>query len=95
MENMTIPNPMIIKTHAKTNPTVIGRLFDEENKMEEFSMSRTRNINNISIIYLIMKASYNVECSDCKKSVCTYLGYRTKNLFHIASLLYNHTDNFR
>lgn len=33
MVNMTIPTPMIIKTHAKTNPTVIGRLFDEENVM--------------------------------------------------------------
>lgn len=32
MVNMTIPTPMIIKTHAKTNPTVIGRLFDEENE---------------------------------------------------------------
>lgn len=30
MVNMTIPTPMIIKTHAKTNPTVIGRLFDDE-----------------------------------------------------------------
>lgn len=30
MENITILTPMIIWTHAQTNPTVTSRLWDEE-----------------------------------------------------------------
>lgn len=41
MTNTAITTPAIIKMHAKTNPPIVtGKLFDEENEMVCFTLSR-------------------------------------------------------
>lgn len=41
MANTAITTPTIIKSHAQTNPPIVtGKLFDEENEMVCFTLSR-------------------------------------------------------
>lgn len=48
MTNTAITTPTIIKTHAQTNPPIVtGKLFDEENEMVCFTLSRKKTVKNI------------------------------------------------
>lgn len=56
MTHIVITTPMIIKTHTHTNrATVTGRLSDED--MAEFLISEKKTVKNISLFFLLMKAS--------------------------------------